>query len=204
MKKLVLIILWFASTFAMAQENPVFHSKDMIFYGLDFTKARFTGGYGLTNPASMQDKYMPALNELMIDEQNRYDVAKSYKKKNVEYYFDLADQFNSKGDIYDQYVHDEVDNLSEEDVQEVVNQYKADDKHSGLGLVYVVDEVSHNRSLITIQITFFDIETGEVYLMKRARGEMKGFSIRNYYAGGIRQIIKDSEKSYAKWKKSKS
>lgn len=30
---------------------------------------------------------------------------------------------------------------------------------------------------------------------------MKGFSIRNYYAGGIRQIIKDTEKFYKDWKK---
>lgn len=202
MKKIGLIILLFASAIVMAQENPIFKSKDMVFYGLDFTKTRFTGGFGLTSPASMQDKYMPALNELMIDERSRYNVAKSYKKKNVEYYFDLADQFNSKGDIYDQYVNEDIDHLSEEEVQEVVNQYKEDEKHSGLGLVYIVDEVNHIRSLITIQITFFDIESGEVYLRKRARGDMKGFSIRNYYAGGIRQIIKDSEKLYSNWKKS--
>jgi hypothetical protein len=173
----------------------------MVFYGLDFTKARFTGGFGLTSPATMQDKYMPALNELMIDERQRYNVAKSYKKKNVEYYFNLADEMNSKTDIYDQYVNEKVESLTDEDVQEVINQYKADDKHSGLGLLYIVDEVDHMRSLITVQITFFDIDSGEIYLQKRARGDMRGFSIRNYYAGGIRQIIKDSEDLYPKWKK---
>lgn len=203
MKKLLIIALLFSTSLLMSQENPVFNSKNMVFYGLDFTKARFTGGNGLTSPASMQDKYMPALNELMIDERGRYNVAKSYKKKNVEYFFDLADTFNSKGDIYDQYVNEDIDELTDEQVQEVVMQYKADEKHSGLGLVYVVDEVNHIRNLISIQITFFDIESGEIYLKKRARGGMGGFSIRNYYAGGIRQIIKDSEKSYSNWKKGK-
>lgn len=201
MKKIILFIFLISSTVLISQENPVFDSKDMVFYGLDFTKARFTGGFGLTSPATMQDKYMPALNELMIDERRRYDVAKSYKKKNVEYYFDLADQFNSKGDIYDQYINEDIDMLSDEEVNFVVNQYIVDEKHHGLGLVYIVDEVNHIRSLITIQITFFDIESGEVYFRKRARGDMKGFSIRNYYAGGIRQIIKDSEKTYLNWKK---
>jgi hypothetical protein len=195
------IVLLFSSLLISAQENPVFTSKDMVFYGLDFTKARFTGGFGLTSPATMQDKYMPALNELMIDERQRYNVAKSYKKKNVEYYFNLADEMNSKTDIYDQYVNEKVESLTDEDVQEVINQYKADDKHSGLGLLYIVDEVDHMRSLITVQITFFDIDSGEIYLQKRARGDMRGFSIRNYYAGGIRQIIKDSEDLYPKWKK---
>lgn len=120
MKKLLIILLLFSTTYLMSQENPVFKSKDMVFYGLDFTKARFTGGYGLTSPASMQDKYMPALNELMIDERSRYNVAKSYKKKNVEYYFDLADEFNSQGEIYDQYVDEDIDNLTDEEVKEVV------------------------------------------------------------------------------------
>ena len=54
---------------------------------------------------------------------------------------------------------------------------------------------------MTIQIVFFDIDSHEVLLVKRARGGMKGFSIRNYYAGGIRQIIKESQESYEKWEK---
>lgn len=194
------ILLIFSSLVIRAQESPVFTSKDMVFYGLDFTKARFTGGFGLTSPATMQDKYMPTLNELMIDERQRYNVAKSYKKKNVEYYFNLSDELNSKMDIYDQYVNEKLENLSDEDVQEVINRYKSDDKHSGLGLLYIVDEVDHLKSLITIQITFFNINSGEIYIQKRARGDMRGFSIRNYYAGGIRQIIKDTADLYEKWK----
>jgi hypothetical protein len=202
MKHIILISLFIFSGLSLsAQESTVFTSKDMVFYGLDFTKARFTGGFGLTSPATMQDKYMPALNELMIDERHRYNVAKSYRKKNVEYYFNLTDELNSKTDIYNQYVNEEVENLKEEEVQEVIHHYKSDIKHSGLGLVYVVDEVNHMKSLITVQITFFDIDSGEIYLQKRARGDMRGFSIRNYYAGGIRQIIKDSADLYEKWKK---
>lgn len=183
-----------------AQETDVFESKDMVFYGLDFSQARFTGGSGLSSPASMQDKYMPALNELMIDERKRYDVAKSYIKKNVEYYFYMADGFNADFEVYENYVNGAVENLTDEEIQIVINKYN-DEKHSGLGLLYVVDEVSHGRNLITIQIVFFDINTQEVLLVKRARGGMKGFSIRNYYAGGIRQIIKESQESYEKWEK---
>ncbi|NPD45781.1 hypothetical protein [Lentimicrobium sp. S6] len=183
-----------------AQEVDVFKSKDMVFYGLDFTQARFTGGSGLTSPASMQDKYMPALNELMMDERKRYDVAKSYKKKNVEYNFYRADDLNAAFDVYDHYVNGKIENLSEEQIQSVVQNYK-DEKHSGLGLVYIIDEVSHGNNLISIQIVFFDIDTQEVLLVKRARGGMKGFSIRNYYAGGIRQIIKESQEFYEKWEK---
>ena len=44
----------------------------------------------------------------------------------------------------------------------------------------------------------------KTYLVKKARGEMKGFSIRNYYAGGIRQIIIGTESLYKKrWEKGK-
>ncbi len=183
-----------------AQKSVVFEQDNMVFYGLDFTKARFTGGSGMTSPASMQDKYMPALNELMIDERKRYDVAKSYRKKNVEYYFYMADDFNAEFDVYNGYVNGTVENLSADEIKSVISTYN-DDKHNGLGLLYIVDEVSHGRNLITIQIVFFDINSQEVLLVKRARGGMKGFSIRNYYAGGIRQIIKESEEYYEKWMK---
>ena len=198
---LALILSLFQIAYISAQSSTdVFQTKDMVFYGLDFSKARFTGGFGLTSPASMQDKYMPALNELMIMERKRYDVAKSYRKKNTEYYFHLADQHNSDFDVYDSYVSDDIDPLTDEDINDVIQFYK-DDKHSGLGLLYVVDEVSHIRHLITVQIVFFDIDSSEVLLRKRARGDMHGFSIRNYYAGGIRQIIKDSAKPYENWER---
>lgn len=198
---LILVFLSFGLMGSLSAQKPdVFESENMVFYGLDFSQARFTGGSGLTSPAGMQDKYMPALNELMIDERKRYDVAKSYKKKNVEYYFYMADALNADFDVYESYVNGKVENLSDTEIQTVISKYK-DDKHSGLGLVYVVDEVSHGNNLISIQIVFFDIDTQEVLLVKRARGGMKGFSIRNYYAGGIRQIIKESQEYYEKWEK---
>lgn len=198
---LILVFLSFVLMGSLSAQKPdVFESENMVFYGLDFSQARFTGGSGLTSPAGMQDKYMPALNELMIDERKRYDVAKSYKKKNVEYYFYMADALNADFDVYESYVNGKVENLSDTEIQTVISKYK-DDKHSGLGLVYVVDEVSHGNNLISIQIVFFDIDTQEVLLVKRARGGMKGFSIRNYYAGGIRQIIKESQEYYEKWEK---
>lgn len=194
------LLLSIISFFAFSQDKVgVFSSRNMVFYGLDFTEARFTGGSGLTSPTAMQDKYMPGLNELMIFERKRYDVAKSYQKSNVEYYFDLTDKFNSKTDIYNQYVYKDVEVLSDEQVLTAVKKFK-DPKHHGLGLVYIVDEVNHYRNVISVHITFFDIDSGEMLFSRRARGEMKGFSIRNYYAGGIRQIIKDSEDSYNRWK----
>lgn len=155
MKKMIIICLLLVIHLGIsAQDNPIFKTEEMVFYGLDFSKARFTGGFGLSSPASMQDKYMPALNELMIDERHRYNVAKSYDKRNVEYSFSLANRHNAGGDIYNQYTNDEISELSFEEVQSIVNYYQQDDKHSGLGLVYIVDEVNHIRSLISIQITF--------------------------------------------------
>jgi hypothetical protein len=206
MKKTMISFLLVLIGFSAFSQVDVFASKDMVFYGLDFTKARFDENGGTTafvSPASMQDKYFPALNELMINERKKYDVAKSYKKENVEYYFDMSDEFNADFDVYDSFVDDdEMVKLTEEQITEIVAKYK-DDSHSGLGLVYVVDLVNHQRNTITIQIAFFDISTGETLLVKKARGTMKGFSIRNYYAGGIYQIIKESAKTYKKWSKGK-
>lgn len=190
-----LLLLSFLGTGVFAQENEVFNSKDMIFYGLDFSASRFVGGSGLTSPIEMQDKYMPALNDLMIVERDRYDVAKSYHKKNVEYYFELADAQNKQFNIYDRYVDHVDQGLTKENIQEVLSHYN-DTIHHGLGLLYVIDEVNHFVGVITIQIVFFNIDSKEIFLIEKARGNMKGFSIRNYYAGGVRQVITDSKLLY--------
>lgn len=206
MKKLTTLLLLLIIGIGGFSQVDVFKSTDMVFYGLDFTKARFDENGGTTafvTPATMQDKYFPALNELMINERKKYDVAKSYKKDNVEYYFDIADEQNADFDIYDNFVDDdEMVKLNREQVDEVVKNYK-DADHSGLGLLYVVDLVNHQRGTITIQIAFFDISTGETLLVEKARGEMKGFSIRNYYAGGVYRVIKTSADAYKRWKKKK-
>jgi len=204
MKKILISLLLMIMGISAFSQADVFKSKGLVFYGLDFTKARFDENGGTTafvTPATMQDKYFPALNELMINERKRYDVGKSYKKEDVEYYFDIADERNEDFDIYENFVDDEeMVKLTKDQIKEVVSHYK-DSEHSGLGLVYVVDMVDHQKGIITIQVVFFDIDSGETLLIKRARGEMKGFSIRNYYAGGIRQVIKDTEKKYKSWKK---
>lgn len=182
-----------------SQEIDVFNTDNMVFYGLDFSEAKFYGGSGLTSPVTMQDKYMPALNELMIVERRRYDVALSYQKKNVEYYFDIADDINAKLNIEEHYTNESMEEFSEAQIEKAINRYQ-DPKHSGLGLVYLIHKVNHSNNLISLKIVFFDIETSQVVMVKRASGTMKGFSIRNYYAGGIRQIISDGKKTYPNWK----
>lgn len=196
---LILLLLSMILPQLKSQELNVFKTGDMVFYGLDFSESKFLGGSGQTSPITMQDKFMPALNELMIDERRRYDVASSYQKKNVEYYFDMADDINARLNIEEHYSNENVEELNEEQISEAISRYK-DDKHSGLGLVYLVTKVNHSNNLINIKIVFFSIERGDVLLVKSASGKMKGFGIRNYYAGGIRQIISDTKKSYPNWK----
>lgn len=196
---LILLLLSMILPQLKSQELNVFKTGDMVFYGLDFSESKFLGGSGQTSPITMQDKFMPALNELMIDERRRYDVASSYQKKNVEYYFDMADDINVRLNIEEHYSNENVEELNEEQISEAISRYK-DDKHSGLGLVYLVTKVNHSNNLINIKIVFFSIERGDVLLVKSASGKMKGFGIRNYYAGGIRQIISDTKKSYPNWK----
>lgn len=182
-----------------SQELDVFKADNMVFYGLDFSESKFLGGSGQTSMIAMQDKYMPALNELMIDERRRYDVASSYQKKNVEYYFDMANEINAQVNMEEHYNIENAEELSDEQISEAISRYK-EEKHNGLGLVYLVSKVNHSNHIISIKIVFFSIKSGEILLVKMASGKMKGFGIRNYYAGGIRQIIKETRKSYPNWK----
>jgi len=97
---------------------------------------------------------------------------------------------------------EDKNHLKKEDIEKIIKEYKSDKK--GLGLVYIVDNFDKPGEDGTIWVTFFDIASKNVLLTEKFSGKPKGFGIKNYWAGAILDIIKQSGKEYkTREKKSK-
>ena len=94
MKKITLSLAFaIAGSFAMAQNTAkdIFNKDNIVWCGLDFSKAKMIGqfdqGYGIS-PASGSDiksKYAPGWNGLIINEQKKYDLGRTFRKTNVNF-----------------------------------------------------------------------------------------------------------------------
>src|SRR5688572_33366063 len=87
MKKILALFLLAGSMSLMAQDkSKVFSSTEMVWYGMDFTKATFVGqfdqgmGAAPANGLDMKNKYIPAWNNLIAGEQKKFDLCRAFRK----------------------------------------------------------------------------------------------------------------------------
>jgi len=199
MKKLILLFLFTGSSvFAQINKSMIF-GDDLVWYGIDYSKAKFIGDF---QPEQLKST-MYAWNIVVVNEANKYDVAKSFQKKNV--YNDLAPVLKHNKEIdenqaisINQYKFDNAD----ETVASIISSYTGGEKTEGLGLVFIVESYDKPRTKAIYYLTFFDIKTKQIiYSEKISEGPPSGFGLRNYWASTIFKVMKDVEQyKYASWK----
>lgn len=191
-------MLWFS--YAPAQNiSDIFTAKEVTFYGLDFSQARFIGSFAFNQPAKIQDFHIPDWNDMFIKEHNKYNLSKTFKIKHVTYSFGIVEKRNKAFDIF-KVIIDEDYSITEAEVKQVIGEYK-DQEHNGLGLSFVVEALDYHKNIAVIWITFFDIESGQVLLTERLRGDAIGLSFRNWWAKSYYNVLKSCEMNYSYWKK---
>jgi len=199
MKKLILFsILIGSSIFAQTNKSAIF-GDDLVWYGIDYSKAKFIED---CQPGQLKN-IMFAWNVLVVNEANKYDVAKSFRKKNV--FNDLAPVMKHNKDIdetqmmsLNPYKFDNAD----ETVASIISSYTGGEKTEGLGLVFIVESYNKPKTQAIYYLTFFDVKTKQIiYTEKFTEGPPSGFGLRNYWASTILKVMKDVEQyKYASWK----
>ncbi len=208
MKKLLvysLFLLAVNSVYAQKTINDVFSSGEIIWYGLDFSYARFNSIYGV-EPGSgedIRDNLMPAWNKLILVEPRKYDLGTTFNKGPVENNIQPVTEINNKIDaskiIVDRSYRFEN---PEEVIASAVKRYQGGEHDSGLGLVFVIESFDKPALEASLYIVFFDITSREVLLAQRMVGVPVGFGLRNHWAGGIYAILKQIQKTeYKAWQK---
>ena len=170
-------------------------SGKVIFYGVDFTKARLIGKEGFTNPTALKDEFLSKWNHLIINEEEKYDVKKALNKSSLEYYFDVVAERNSEIDP-DVLVTNSNHSISKEDVINVVAGLGSETHTSGLGAVIVIESFDKRSELGTMWLTTFDIETLTVKKTQRMSAKARGFGVRNFWARTIFEVLEDARKKF--------
>ena len=207
MKKLLLSLLAVAAISIKAQDaSKVFTATEVVWYGLDFTKAKFIGafdqGMGIAGATGtdMRNKWVPKWNDLIIKEQDKYSVKDAFRKESIYYDIAAVNALNSKIDV-DNMMSPNPTKIDKSEIPNMVKNYSGD-KKEGLGVAFIIESFNKNDKLADLYVVCFDIATKKVLICEKMSGTPAGGGMRNYWAGSIKDILNQIDGGvYKRWKK---
>lgn len=175
-------------------------SSDITWLGIDFTQTKFIGtaaqfkDAGEITSSEFRDKYIPSWNQLFINEQKKYDVAKAVKRAEVKYAMDVTEKANNsiKGNFFSDDPND-YKKLDEQKVANLVKNYDFQGK-TGIGFIFFIDGMSKSKDEASGWVTFVDMKSKKVLLTEYKTGKAGGFGFKNYWAKSFLNLLKSTEK----------
>lgn len=170
-------------------------NEEITWLGMDFTEVKFVGSAtqfkdaGEITNSDFRDKYIPAWNQLFINEPKKYNVADAVRRPEVKYATEITEKVNNgiKTDFFSNNPSD-YGSLTAEKVNDLVKKYDFNGK-SGVGLMFFVDGMSKAKDETSAWITFVDMKSKKVLLTARKTGKAGGFGFRNYWAKSFDNIL---------------
>ena len=171
-------------------------SSDITWLGIDFTQTKFIGAAtqfkdaGEISSSEFRDKYIPGWNQLFINEQKKYDVAKAVKRTEVKYAMDVTEKANNaiKGNFFSDDAND-YKKLDEQKIANLVKNYDFQGK-TGIGLLFFIDGMSKSKDEASGWVTFIDMKSKKVLSTEYKTGKAGGFGFKNYWAKAFLNILK--------------
>jgi hypothetical protein len=183
----VLLLSICLGTATIAQDKAKAKSeKSMVWYGIDFTVAKFT--LVTEDPAVIVNQYLKSINALIQSEPDKYDLKKFFSKTEVTMDLDQVNERNAKIDPGTLVISDEH-KIAPDDVKNVIKQYNSNGK-AGLGLIFVAENLDKVKQIGSFYVCFFNQDTKEIVDVQRVEGKAAGFGFRNYWAGSVYNIMK--------------
>ena len=160
--------------------------KSITWYGVDFTKAKFT--LVTEDPTIIVSQYLKSINQLIMSEPEKFDLKKYFNK--TETAIEL-EQVNARNAAItpDGLVITDVHTITLDDVKGVVSKYNTKGK-SGLGLLFVAENLNKVQQTGSYYVVFFNQETKEIIDAERFEVKAVGIGFRNYWAGSVYNIMK--------------
>lgn len=212
MKKHILVLLLLViSTCGFGQsevpDSKVFTKPELVWCGIDFSQVKCIGAIGFNEPDQIKDRYFSTWNQLVLTESKKFDVQKFYAKKSLVNDLSVVNERNKEPKASELVVETPY-TFKEGQLSDIVKTYSFNTRKDGLGVVYVVESLNKLSNMATIHVTFFDLESREIYWTKKYTSKPEGFGFRNFWAGAIFGAMEASQKDYAaafkKFKKQKS
>jgi len=192
---------------ASAQSMQEFFSKSdvpLTWMGADFSGVKYSGDAGTVTAEEMVGLF-EKINTLLVQEQKKYDFAGAYHRTTpVAYTPSITQGVNAKTNAVNLITLDvnPQGRFTAETVQQMVKKYAYPAGASGVGLVFVMEDLMKPTETATFWATFVDLKTKKVLYTEKLSGKALGFGFRNHWAGAIYDALKDIKaKKYGEWKK---
>jgi hypothetical protein len=199
----ILLVILVVPGFAQTKSDVFNPSTEITWLGLDFSGAKFIGDRERLGSESDIRHLLEAINDLMVKEADKYNVAAALKRKSVEIAIDISKEHNAELDILSMISAEGKDHihLKPEDVEQIIATYDFKDK-TGVGLLFNVESFNKLIEEGSFWITFVNMGTKEVLFTERLTAPPSGFGMRNFWAGSVNGVLaKIKKKEFENWKK---
>jgi len=199
----ILSFLLAAPGFSQGRSDVFNPSTEITWLGLDFSGAKFIGDRERLGSESDIRHLLDAINELMIKEADKYNVAAAIQKKKVDYATEVVNEHNAELDVLSLISADGKDHvhLSPGGVEEIIASYDFKGK-SGIGMMFNVESLNKLIDEGSYWVTFVNMGTKEILFTERLTAPPAGFGMRNFWAGSVNGVLaKIKKKEFENWRK---
>ena len=154
--------------FAQTKDDLMDGSSEITWLGMDFTQAKFIGqatqfkDAGEVSNADFRDKFIPGWNQLYVNEQKKYDVAKVVHRMSVKYGMEVTEKANSgiKRDFFSNNPDDYM-TLDAAKVESLVKKYNFQGK-KGIGLIFFIEGMSKAKDQASAWVAYVNMNNKTV------------------------------------------
>lgn len=189
----LLILILSALNVSLPAQNMeyVYDQDEVVFYGLDFSHAKFIGE-DFDNPKAIVSRYLPSWNKILFEEKNKYNVEELLDFKSAIYDLSMLTSLNKNVDYRELRINKSY-KISREKFFESVRSYDVP-QSSGTGLAIFVETFHEFNDECSVYYVFFDIASRDLIVIENVTGKTGGVGFRNTWANAIHD-------SMEKWKK---
>jgi len=156
-------------------------------------------GDGVISKDEFRDSFLVQWNQLFIDEQKKYNVAKATGHSTVNYAIDVCINANKKLVKKEFFSNDPsvFHTKTEADIANAVKNYDFQ-KTEGLGMMFFIEGMESGTGVEGIWVTFVDIKSKTVLATRYESSKGQGSGFRNYWAKPMYVALKEMD--LKKWK----
>jgi hypothetical protein len=201
MKYLTLALFLFCiyTTATSQSAKALFDAEKIVFYGLDFSKAKFA--LPDAKPNEIKDRYFDEWHQGVMTDNARFNKESAFQKISVFGDPFVAKKRNAAVNVADIITKDD-NPLSAADIESVIAEYKDGLKKEGFGAVLVVESFNKKKEEGIAHVVLFDIAKRKVIIDKRMVGKPGGGGLTNYWLRSVQNMFERmTATEFSLWKK---
>jgi len=199
MRKILFILFLFGTLMLNAQTaSDVFSAKELKFFGIDFTMAKFVGPQEYPPNEEIRDVYFRKWNDAYMKGSRRFNLERSYKKKHI--YYDTSVYARNDQLPVENLISNTTYSIKRSDIELYVITY-ADITKTGIGFVYLVESLDAELRYLSVWVAFFNLQTGDILFTEPIRTKANGRNFDYFWTRSFKRMYENSSKDYSNWKK---